>query len=176
MPNWDSLAAYGRELAGLESDLTGSERQKITRQMGRVAQEIADRAAASDLGGDRAFSGWTRASPIALDTVVRNGRNGATILSPTRGSAGPWTVAERGRNQGDAGGFAGPGVNRSTGLTSFTKAGKVRKVRERRARRWNGTTRGHRTASEALKVMDDKLPKIADAAVSKVIRKRFDVT
>jgi hypothetical protein len=52
----------------------------------------------------------------------------------------------------------------------------VRKVRARRARRWNGTTRPKSTASEAVKVMEKELPKIADKAVTKVIRKRFDVT
>ncbi len=176
MPNWNSVQAFTRDLDKMMAELTGPEKRKITRAQAEEAQRIAAHAAVSDLGGDRAFSGWTRANPIQLDTQIRNARDYNTMLTPTKGSAGPWTVAEFGRNQGDAGGFAGPGVNRSTGLTARTKAGAVRKVRARKARRWNGTTRGHRTASDAIKVMEDKLPKIADAAVTKIIRKRFDVT
>ncbi len=176
MPTWDSLAAYGRELAGLESDLTGPERQKITRQMAKEGQQIANQAASRDLGGDRAFSGWRRGAPIPLDTQIRNGRDGATLLTPKRASAGPWTVAEFGRNQGNAPGFSGPGINRATGITSRTKSGGVRRVRARQSRRWNGTTQGKGTASEAVKDMDAKLPKIAEKGVKAVTRKRFDVT
>ncbi len=175
MPTWTSVAAFTRDFDKMMSDLTGPEKRKITRAQAEEAQKIAAKAAARDLGGDRAFSGWNRTGPIPLDTQIRPARDGNTLLTPTKGSAGPWTVAEFGRNQGNAGGFAGPGIGRS-GITSRTKSGAVRKVRARRARRWNGTTQGKGTASEAIKVMDRVLPKIADEAVTKVIRKRFDVT
>jgi len=164
VPNWNSLAEYGRELAGLESDLTGAERKQITRLMGAAAKQIADRAAASDLGGDRAFSGWTRVNPIALDTVVRNGRDGATILTPTRGSAGPWTVAEQGRNAALGPRLVGP---------RLTRTGKISKARRRR---YNGRTSGKNTASEAVTQMEQQLPAIADKGVLLVTRKRFSVT
>jgi hypothetical protein len=85
-------------------------------------------------------------------------------------------VAEQGRNQGNAGGFSGPGINRSTGITSRTKSGAVRRVRARQSRRWNGATAGKGTASRAVAEMDRQLPRIADKAVLKVIRKRFTVT
>lgn len=175
MPTWTSFADFGRELAALERDLTGPEQRKITRLMGLEAQRIANQAAAGDLGGDRAFSGWLRGNPLPLDTRLRPA-GAATLLTPTRSSAGPWTVAEQGRNQGNAAGFAGPGINRRTGVTSRTQAGNVRRVRARRSRRWNGTTRGKNTASDALKVMERRLPPIADKAVLVVTRKRFDVT
>lgn len=175
MPTWESLAAFGRELAGLEGDLTAAEARKVTRQMGAEAQAIAARHAAGDLGGDRAFSGWRRGAPIPLDTQLRNISAG-TLITPTRRSAGPWTVAQTGRNQGNASGFSGPGVNRSTGLTARTKSGAVRRVRARNARRWNGTTNPKHTASDAVTEMERKLPAIADKAVLKVTRKRFDVT
>lgn len=175
MPNFKSLAEYGRELAGLADDLTGPEQRKITRQMGVEAQRIAARHARLDLGGDRAFSGWDRGRRIALDTQLRNARDG-TMLTPTRSSAGPWTVAQFGRNQGNARGFSGPGINTRTGTTSRTRSGGVRSVRTRRARRWNGVTAGKRTASDAVTEMDRRLPKIADKAVLVVTRKRFTVT
>jgi hypothetical protein len=176
MPTWNSVAAFTHDFDKMMGDLTGPEKRKITRAQGEEAQRIAAKAATHDLGSDRAFSGWTRATPIVLETHLRNLADGNTLLSPTKASAGPWTVAEFGRNQGNASGFAGPGVSRSTGLTARTKSGRVRKVRARRARRWNGTTRPKSTASEAVKVMEKELPKIADKAVTKVIRKRFDVT
>jgi hypothetical protein len=164
MPTWDSLASYGRELAGLEDDLTGPERQKITHQMGKRAQQIAAKQAASDLGGDRAFSGWTRAAPIPRNTAVRNGNEGASILTPFKRSAGPWTVAEHGRNSALGPRLTGP---------RLTKRGKVSRAR---VRRYNGRTRGKGTATEAVKVMEKELPKIADKGVKAVTRKRFDVT
>lgn len=176
MPTWPDLASFGRELAGLAGDLDEREQRQITRAQGLEAQRIADRSAAASLGSDRAFGGWLRGAPIALDTRLRTVNGSDTLMTPTRSSAGPWTVAEQGRNQGNASGFAGPGINRTTGLTARTKAGNVRKVRGRRSRRWNGTTAGKGTASRAQAEMDARLPKIADKAVLKVTRKRFDVT
>jgi hypothetical protein len=49
-------------------------------------------------------------------------------------------------------------------------------VRARQSRRWNGATAGKGTASRAVAEMDRQLPRIADKAVLKVIRKRFTVT
>lgn len=174
MPQWESLAAFGKELAGLEGDLTGPEKRKVTRAMGDRAQTIAARAAARRLGGDRAFSGWDRGRPIQLGTRLRNARDGNTLMTPT--FPGGWTVAERGRNQGNAGGFAGPGINVRTGITSRTKSSAVRRTRARASRRWNGTTPPKRVASDALVEMERQLPKIADQAVLIVTRKRFTVT
>ncbi len=176
MPNWNSPAAFLRDFDAMISGLTGPEKRKITRLEGEAAQVIAAKAAAADLGSDRAFSGFTRQHPIVLDTQLRDAPDYNTLLTPTKLSAGPWTVAEFGRNQGNATGFSGPGVNRSTGATARTKAGRVRKVRERQAKRWNGTTRPKNTASDALRVMDRELPKVADKAVGVVVRKHFDVT
>jgi hypothetical protein len=176
VPTWKSLAEFSAELKGFERDLTGPEIRKITRAMGVEAQKIADRAAAGDLGGDRAFGGWWRGRPLKLDTRLRAGRDQSTLITPTRTSAGPWTVAEFGRNQGNAGGFSGPGINRRSGITSRTKSGGVRRVRARQSRRWNGVTRPKHTATDALTVMGRKLPPIADKAVLKISRRRFDVT
>lgn len=161
MPQWDSLAAFGRELAGLAGDLTGSEVRKVTRAQGIEAQRIADRHAARDLGGDRAFSGWNRGRPIPLDTRLRSARDNATLMTPK--FAGGWTVAEFGRNS-----QAGP---RAT--VRLTKTGRVSRARRKR---YNGRTVGKHTASEALSEMEQKLPRIADRAVLTVTRKRFTVT
>lgn len=175
MPTWDSLAAFSRELAGLEGDLTHDEVRRVTRLMAVDGEKIAARHAVSDLGADRAFSGWNRGNPIPLGTHLKAGSNGTTLILPK--FPGGWTVAEFGRNaSGGAGGFQGPGVNLRTGLTSRTKSGSVRKARARKARRYNGVTQPKHTARAAVNEMERKLPPIADKAVLKVIRKRFDVT
>ena len=88
-------------------------------------------------------------------------------------AAGKITVAEQGRNQGNAGGFAGPSINRRTGLTSLTKSGAVRRTRGARARRWNGVTQGKNTASDALAAIEPKVPKLVNSHVGRAIRKTF---
>lgn len=186
MPSWSGKSlgeAMGKFYADLDKvgrDLTGPEKRKITRQMARAAQPIARRAARADLGGDGAFSGWVRGKPIPLDTKIRNGRDNATLLTPTRESAGPWTVAEKGRNSagGFRGLFQGPGANLKTGATMFNADGsvKVTRRRTRKARRNNGRTDGKETASDAIAAMERELPKIAAKGVLQVQRKRFDVS
>lgn len=176
MATFGSFDEFGKELEKIRRDLELTEKQRITHAMGVKAQAIAHSAAAADLGGDAAFSGWRRSSHIALDTQLKDGRGGSTILMPTRSSAGPWTTAERGRNQGNASGFSGPGINVRTGKTSRTKSGEVRKVRARKARRWNGTTDPKHTATEAVARMERELPKIAEVGVRKVLQRHFDVT
>lgn len=174
MPTFKSFAEFGAELHNLGKDLETTEKRKITKDMGDRAVQLARQAAANDLGGNDSFSGWRRGNPLPLTTEVKPLSDGAALLKPTKVSAGLWTTAEQGRNQGNASGFFGPGVNRSTGATARTKAGGVRKVRAFKAKRWNGTTRAKNTASDAQELMDRELPKIAEKGVRRAIRKRFD--
>jgi hypothetical protein len=164
MPEWHSIEAFRRDFAKLVDDLTGPEKRKITKQMGAEAQQIAARQASQDLGGDRAFSGWTRNHPIPLDTRVRNAADFNVLMTPTRTSAGPWTVAELGRNTKAGPRLVGP---------RLTRTGRVSRAR---TKRYNGRTRGKGTATDAVKEMDAKLPDTVDRAVRATIRKRFDVT
>jgi hypothetical protein len=168
MPTFRSFEAFGRELQQLERELATDEKARITKEMGEHAQRIARDAASADLGGDPKFSGWAP----TLETQLFH-HAGVTTLAPTKFSAGPWTVAEVGRNKGNAGGFAGPGIGRS-GTTSRTKSGGIRKVRTFKKKRWNGYTQGKGTASAAFAIMERELPKIADKGVARVIRKHFD--
>jgi hypothetical protein len=162
MPTFESLAAFGRELAGLEGDLTGPEKIKITRLMGKESEQIAANSARRSLGTDRAFSGWNRGAPIPLDTRLRNVRDFNTLMTPK--FAGGWTVAEFGRNSA-----AGP---RLTG-PRLTRTGRVSR---KRAKRFNGRTAGKGTATQAVTEMERRLPVIANKAVLTITRKRFDVT
>jgi hypothetical protein len=164
MPSWPDLAAFGRELAGFEGDFTPAEIRKITRTMGREGQVIADKFFRRDLGGDKAFSGWNRGSPIAADTALRNTADGSTILAPSKSGAGIITTSTFGRNAATGPRLIGP---------RLTRTGRVSKARQRR---YNGRTRGKGTATDATAEMQRRLPPIADRAVLKVARKRFDVT
>lgn len=163
MPQWDSLAAFGRELVGLEGDLTVKEVRQITRTQGLAAQSIAAQHARSDLGADGAFSGWRRGNPIPLTTQLRPASDGNTLLTPGR-SAGQWTTAEFGRNTKAGPRLVGP---------RLTRTGRISKARQRR---YNGVTQPKHTATEAQAEMEKRLPKIADKAVLVVTRKRFTVT
>lgn len=171
MANFTSFDAYAKALDQMQKDVDKETRTIIAREMGERAQRIATTAASADLGGDPEFSGWKP----QLDTRIKQTPVGV-VLMPTRSSAGPWTVAEFGRHRGNASGFAGPGINRSTGKTSRTKSGGLRKVRATKGRRWNGTTNPKGTASTATERMDHELPSIAERGVRKVMTRHFDVT
>ena len=118
--------------------------------IGKMAKEEAMKAASADLGGDPKFSGW---API-LDTRYDLVGPGKVSFHPSRRSAGPWTVAQEGRNQA-----AGPAIG-----------GKGRRGTRRR---WNGRTRGKGTSDDALKAIEPKVPKIVETQVSRAIRQVF---
>ena len=152
------MADFGRELERLGQDLNGREKYKITDSMGRRAKQLAAQAASADLGGDPKFSGW--APP--LDTRTRRVDDGAVLLTPTARAAGPWTVAQYGRNQAFGPKFVGP---------RLTKTGRVSRAR---TKRYNGQTKPKFTADDARGLMERELPKIAERGVRAAIRKRFD--
>lgn len=158
MPTFNSFADFGEELNRLGADLTTKEKYKITDSMGRKARQLAEQAASSDLGGDPKFSGWAP----ALDTRTRRLADGSTLLTPTGRSAGPWTVAQFGRNQAFGPAFVGP---------RLTKTGRVSKARKKR---FNGKTQPKHTGDDARELMEKEMPKIAERGVRAAIRKRFD--
>jgi hypothetical protein len=170
MASWSSFDAYAIDLGALAKDLEQDRLQRIAKRMADEGAKIFERVASGDLGGDPKFSGWAP----SLDTRVKLVRSGA-VLMPTRTGAGPITVAQQGRNQGNASGFSGPGINTRTGRTSRRKDGSLRQVRSRKARRWNGRTQGKRTADKAIAIMDRELPKIAEKEIRRIITKRFDL-
>lgn len=172
MPNFASMDAFSRELGKMADEVNRKKRKDITGPMAEDAQKIIAAEVAKDVGGDIRFSGW---APY-LVTEIKFTSTGAAIVHPTRSSAGPFTVAEIGRNQGNASGFSGPGINRRSGVTSRTKSGGIRKQRNRKAKRWNGVTRGFGTASRAVARMNKELPDVADDGMRKITRRHFDVS
>jgi hypothetical protein len=179
MPTWAGPKAFTEfaiDLQRMSKDLTVDERQEITRIMGREAEKATRGAVVRSLGAKRGFSGWRRGKTVPLNTRLIDGRKGATIMAPTKPSAGVATTAQYGRNQGNARGFQGPGANRRTGATARTPTGRVRKVRAFKPRRWNGVTQPKHTIDHAVRAMERAVPRVTDRAVRKVIAKRFDVT
>lgn len=141
--------------------------RKVLDAAGMEGKASAAAAARRDLGGDGKFSGWPKASLEARYSDHRDGL-GVTIHRAPR-SAGPWRVADQGRNQGNATGFSGPGVNPRTGRTARGARGMVRTVQPRRGRRWNGRTVGKNTWSDAEALMISRIPRVVEAEVDKLM-------
>ena len=174
MPIWPDGAAFARDLERMQRDMARDEAKRITREAARAAEVIAYRAAAKDLGGDPKFSGWRP----WLQLQIKPTRSFGHVLYPTRQSAGPWTVAEFGRNKGSGtgGAFLGPGANRRTGETRRRKDGSVAKVRAFRSKRWNGYTAGKSTASDAVSDIERLIDPLVEMEFRKSLSKHFDVS
>ena len=166
-----SPSQVAAKLARFADDLDGEMRRRAAEAVARRWTSIAESEASADLGGDPKFSGWKP----PLDTQTRITADNTLIVMPTKTSAGPWTVAEFGRNRGNGGGgaFFGPGANRATGMTSRTKSGGVRKVRSSAGKRWNGTTEGRGTASRVSARIEDEAPRIVESELGKAIDRSF---
>jgi hypothetical protein len=147
-----------KKLRGLERAFTDPKLKQIATKMGVEAKKQATKAASADLGGDPKFSGW---SP-KLDTRFDYIGDGKISFKPTKRAAGPWTVAEFGRNQA-----AGP---RMTG-PRLTKTGKVSKAK---TKRYNGQTQPKHTASDALDLIERRMPGVVGPEVTKAIKQFFD--
>jgi len=148
-----------RRLTPFINELEDAKLKAIADKMGVRAKSLAKQSASADLGGDNVFSGWPKAP---LETRYDHLRPGAISFHPTRRGAGPWTVAEFGRNQAAGPRMVGP---------RLTKTGRVSKAKQKR---WNGKTAPKNTASEALELIEREMPQIVQAEVGKAIRKFFN--
>ena len=160
----DDLRSFAVAMNEAARSLTGPQLTDVMTKVGVALKPLGRDAASRDLGSDAKFSGWPKA---ALEVAFSPHRQPGGITFHRAGrSAGPWRVAEFGRNQGDASGFAGPGVNRRTGETLRTASGGVRRVRGARSRKWNGRTRGKGTWSEAERLIGSRAPAVVDREVT----------
>jgi hypothetical protein len=136
----DTFASFAKRLDKFVDGLSGAELRKVMTDVGVAAKKDAASAASADLGGDPKFSGWAP----TLDTRFDHVGEGRVSFHPSKRAAGPWTVAQSGRNP---------------------KRGK---------RRYNGRTQGKGTADDALRVIERESPKRIEDAVKRAIRKSFD--
>jgi hypothetical protein len=151
-------------------------------KVGVALRPYAWKGASRDVGTKRAFKGWRRHAGIKFDIgwSVHTRNVGLTIHRENH-SAGPWRVAEQGRNKGNAvpNLFKGPAVNRKKGLTTpnallSRKAGyPVYTARKFKPRRWNGYTEGKNTWSYAAELMADQTPRLLHAGERAAIAKAF---
>jgi len=151
----DTFESFNRKVSAFQRELTAD---TTSHKVGKMAKDQATKAASADLGGDPKFSGWAPKLTTRYD-IVGPGR---VSFYPNRRAAGPWTVAESGRNQS---GMHGPNIRSS----SLTKTGRKRKARSK----WNGRTQGKGTATTALAHIEDEVPKIVQSAVGRAIAKTF---
>jgi hypothetical protein len=105
-----------------------------------------------------------------LDTKWRLIDEGV-LITPTRSSAGPWTVAEQGRNQQASGITPNFGASRGTSRIS-AKTGKAIKGRARKEKRWNGRTREKRTATRTVAAFERELPKVVLVEWGKFVKSK----
>jgi hypothetical protein len=154
----ESFAQFESRTRKFIRELENEKLKAMATKAGVEAKKLAERAASADLGGDPKFSGWAP----KLETRFDHLEPGTISFKPTKRSAGPWTVAEFGRNQAAGPRMVGP---------RLTKTGKVSKAR---TKRYNGQTQGKDTASDALELIDKSVPKIVDREVTKAVRKFFN--
>jgi len=146
-------------------------REELQAVADRLVPEVAEAVRATPSRGegrslaDQSMSGWRRGKPILIAGTAFV-RKGSIMVTRNKESAGMMRVLDDGRNRGDAGGFAGPGVS-ADGTTRRTKAGNVRKVANRSKlvvgdgrvrRKWNGPTEGKNTWTHALNRMESAAP------------------
>lgn len=149
------FASVDRWAKNLQDELNGTAAKKRMDLVGDKLKREVDTATGRTLG-DQSMSGWRRGNPIEITGQADVPNVNEIVIRPTKPGRGPMRVLQSGRHMGNAGGFAGPGVNRKTGLTNYTKAGAVRKVRASRGRRWNGYTRGKGTWDDVEKAVGSK--------------------
>lgn len=161
-----SFAEFERKIEAVQRDI-----DKIAwAEVGKALAPEIDKAVRGTLG-DQSMSGWKRGAPIDVTGSFRATSDGVYLSAGK--TSGLMRVLERGRNQGNAGGMAGPGVS-ADGTTRRNKDGSVRKVRARRARRWNGTTDGKDTWSHANDAMVDRAPGLVAVQVHRNLKQHLN--
>jgi hypothetical protein len=163
------LAAFQRKIDGVIKEFDGTAGKQRLQRVAVQTKKDVDEAVRGDLG-DLSMSGWRRGRPIEVRGRFEVVSDHEFEVKPAKRATGPMRVLEEGRNAGGRpGGFQGPGVNRKTGGRNFTSTGKVAKTRSRKARRYNGQTRGKDTWTDAVHLMEQRVPGRVDKEVVKAL-------
>lgn len=103
----DTFASFVKRVDAMATGLKNPHLRTVMTGVGVEAKGDAFKAVAADLGGDDRFSGWSKAP---LGTRFNHVGEGRIAFGPTKRGAGPWTVAERGRNGARNGRTRGKGT------------------------------------------------------------------
>ena len=151
----DTFASLKRRIDRFSHEMTDD---ALGHAIGKMAKDEGVSAASADLGGDPKFSGWAPKLLLRYDIVDR----GKVLVYPTRSAAGPWTVAEFGRNASQ-----GPRL-RSSRLTATGRRRSAKSMR-----RWNGVTPAFNTATTTVDQIEKKAPGLVETQVGRAAAKAF---
>ena len=104
------MATYQSFIGDLHKFEKGLQSDSMAVAVGVQAKKIAAATASGDLGGDPKFSGWKPKLDTRFDVIGPT----SIVHKPKAKSAGPWTVAQSGRN--------GPKNGKTKGKGTATKA------------------------------------------------------
>ena len=161
-----SFASLNRKMEAVSRDLSGETSRAQMKRVGEKLAPLINKAVAADIG-DLSMSGWRRSGPIEIKGTSRPISDHAVVVEPERKTKGPMAVLERGRNV-----FSGPGIS-SDGSTRRGKKGNVLRARKFKSKRWNGTTQGKDTMSDASQLIKDKAPELIQRELHKALGKHL---
>lgn len=147
------LARFGRDL------------DKIEVVVGRESVPDVAEAVRGELG-DLSMSRWWRGNPVQIVGAVAKRADGVEVV-PLGRARGPMRVLESGRNA-----YALGDRRNSGGVRRSRKTGQLYQP-TRRVKRATGVVRGRGTWSDAARLMADRMPKRAQAALHDVMANVF---
>ena len=144
----DTFATFGDRIKQLNDGINGVELKKKLDKIGVAAKGDALDALKSDIG-DTSMSNWRRKRPIKIAARYDHKGDYAIEVKPTPRSNGPWKVLEDGRR---------PGQSKPT-------------KRSPNGRRYS-SSKGKKTWSHAVDLMEKRMPDRLDDVVLKVSIRR----
>ena len=140
---------------------------KIARIVGVAAKGDASQAFAADWGHGDKFHHWNAPATTAFNPV--DGSPGQIKFGASGKGMGPWVVAQIGRHQGVGDEMT---VKFRPVVAKYKKNGQLSK-RQPRRRKWNGTTEGRDSWSDAEAAIGDKTPGRVNTEVEAAMRRAF---
>lgn len=145
-----TFGAFAKKIERVADELNGSAAEsRLTKVALQTKPDVAD-AVKSDLG-DTSMSGWSRGKPFEILGRYEIKSDTEFEIAPQRKGYGPMRVLEQGRQAYSA------GDKRRKGTYKSKKTGLVTE-RFRAVKRNVGATRGKGTWSDAVGLMQDRVP------------------
>jgi len=152
-----TMLGFAERVGRTADALSGGRLKEITGRVALAAKgDVLDQVG-NDVGSDRRMSGWGR---VRFNAGYELTSDHTAELEPR--PSGPWGVLEHGRKAKPAG-----QPKRKTHKVYRTPAGLRTASRERPFRQ--GSTRGHRTWSVAVRKIDAETPKRVDDEMGRVL-------